>query len=161
PSSWVDGFGCSGRVIPTLSPSGGVFMSWTGAVRAGGPSPLSAEGADSAHTTQIRRSDMPNRLPPATPEGEPLTPEATIDLVELIKRGDEAALQRLFQRCIPTLRRWARGRLPQSVRGMQETSDIVQDVVLAAIRKLEKFEVRHQGALQAYLRQAVINRIRD
>ena len=32
---------------------------------------------------------------------------------------------------------------------------------LAALRRLEVFEARHQGALQAYLRTAVMNRIRD
>ena len=42
-----------------------------------------------------------------------------------------------------------------------ETADLVQDTVLAAMRRLDAFEARHQGALQAYLRQSVMNRIRD
>jgi RNA polymerase sigma-70 factor (ECF subfamily) len=92
---------------------------------------------------------------------EPLSPEATIDLLELVKQGDEAALDRLLRRCIPALRRWAHGRLPRSARGRQETDDLVQDTVFAAMKRLPAFEARHQGALQAYLRQAVINRIRD
>jgi RNA polymerase sigma-70 factor (ECF subfamily) len=29
------------------------------------------------------------------------------------------------------------------------------------VNRIEQFEVRHEGALQAYLRQAVMNRIRD
>ena len=100
----------------------------------------------------------------STPGGahvEPLAPEATIELLELVKHGDNMALERLLERCIPALRRWARGRLPQSARGMLETADLVQDTVLAAMRHLDAFEARHQGALQAYLRQAVMNRIRD
>jgi RNA polymerase sigma factor (sigma-70 family) len=92
---------------------------------------------------------------------EPLTPEATIELLVLVKHGDKAALDRLLERCIPALRRWARGRLPQSARGMMDTVDLVQDTVLSAMRRLDAFEARHQGALQAYLRQAVMNRIRD
>jgi len=92
---------------------------------------------------------------------EPLSPEATIELLVLVRHGDKAALDRLLERCIPALRRWARGRLPQSARGMMDTVDLVQDTVLSAMRRLDAFEARHQGALQAYLRQAVMNRIRD
>ena len=93
--------------------------------------------------------------------GNPLTPEATVELLALAKGGDGAALDRLLQRCLPALRRWARGRMPTSARGMLETADLVQDAVLSAMRHLNAFESRHQGALQAYLRQAVLNRIRD
>jgi RNA polymerase sigma-70 factor, ECF subfamily len=92
---------------------------------------------------------------------EPLSPETTVELLELAKGGDPQALDRLLERCVPALRRWAHGRLPQMVRGMNDTADIVQDTIISAMRRLEAFESRHQGALQAYLRQAVMNRIRD
>src|SRR4051794_4683532 len=103
----------------------------------------------------------PPEPPPDEVNVEPLTSEATIDLLEMVKHGDDEALDKLLRRCIPALRRWAHGRLPSSARGMQETTDLVQDAVFAAMRKLGGFEARHQGALQAYLRQAVMNRIRD
>ena len=98
-----------------------------------------------------------------SPKGDlgPLSAESTVELLQLAKDGNQEALDRLFQRCIPALRRWARGRLPQSARGMLETSDVVQDAVVSAMRHLEAFESRHQGALLAYLREAVMNRIRD
>jgi RNA polymerase sigma-70 factor (ECF subfamily) len=51
--------------------------------------------------------------------------------------------------------------LPQTARGMNDTADLVQDTIISAMRHLKAFESRHQGALQAYLRQAVMNRIRD
>lgn len=51
--------------------------------------------------------------------------------------------------------------MPAAARGMLETADLVQDAVIAAMRRLDAFEARHQGALQAYLRKAVMNRIRD
>jgi RNA polymerase sigma factor (sigma-70 family) len=44
---------------------------------------------------------------------------------------------------------------------MEETADLVQDAVLASLRRLDVFDARHQGALQAYLRLSVMNRIRD
>lgn len=94
-------------------------------------------------------------------QANPLAPDATVELLSRIKGGDDAALERLLERCIPALRRWARGRLPPSARGMLETVDLVQDAVMACMRRLDVFEVRHQGALQAYFRQAVMNRILD
>jgi RNA polymerase sigma factor (sigma-70 family) len=44
---------------------------------------------------------------------------------------------------------------------MLETSDVVQETVMAALRRLDGLQAQRQGALQAYLRQAVLNRIRD
>lgn len=95
------------------------------------------------------------------PRGVPLSAEATLELLDRAKHGDDEALDRLLQRCIPPLLRWAHGRLPASTRGMQDTADIVQETILSAMRRLDAFDARHQGALQAYLRQAVMNRIRD
>jgi RNA polymerase sigma factor (sigma-70 family) len=37
----------------------------------------------------------------------------------------------------------------------------VQEAVLHALQRLDAFEPRHVGAMQAYLRRSVINRIRD
>ena len=91
----------------------------------------------------------------------PLDPETTVELLQLAKAGDGEALDRLLERCLPPLQRWAHGRLPPASRGMNETADIVQDAVISAMRNLGTFEPRHQGALQAYLRRAVMNRIRD
>ena len=91
----------------------------------------------------------------------PLDPETTVELLQLAKAGDGDALERLLERCLPPLQRWAHGRLPPSSRGMLETADIVQDAVISAMRNIGTFVPRHQGALQAYLRRAVVNHIRD
>ncbi len=90
-----------------------------------------------------------------------LDPEATIELLARARSGDEAALNRLLDRCLPPLRRWAHGRLPPFARDLLDTADIVQDTVIAALRRLDGFEARREGALQAYLRQALANRITD
>jgi RNA polymerase sigma-70 factor (ECF subfamily) len=94
-------------------------------------------------------------------EPSPSDLESTVDLVERAKAGDRLALDRLFARCLPALRRWASGRLPRWTRDLMDTDDLVQETVFRAVRRLESFEPRHEGALQAYLRQAVMNRIRD
>ena len=58
--------------------------------------------------------------------------ESTFDLVERAKRGDQAALNRLYARFLPSLRRWASGRLPRWTRDLMDTDDIVQETVLRA-----------------------------
>ena len=87
--------------------------------------------------------------------------DTTFDLVERVKAGDADALNRLFTRFLPPLRRWASGRLPRWTRDLMDTDDLVQETVLRSVKRIEAFESRHEGALQAYLRQAVVNRIRD
>jgi RNA polymerase sigma factor (sigma-70 family) len=42
-----------------------------------------------------------------------------------------------------------------------DTDDLVQETVIRAVKRVDAFVPRHEGALQAYLRQAVMNRIRD
>jgi RNA polymerase sigma factor (sigma-70 family) len=97
--------------------------------------------------------------PPGSPSG--LHDRPTIDLLELARAGNRDALSTLIERCLPALTRWAHGRLPGSTRDAMETTDLVQEVILRSLHHLDRFEARHVGALQAYLRQAVINRIRD
>ena len=62
---------------------------------------------------------------------------------------------------MPWLRRWARGRLPAWARAGADTSDLVQDALLQTFRRIAYFEPKRDGALRAYLRLAVDNRIRD
>ena len=87
--------------------------------------------------------------------------DSTFDLLARAKAGDQDAVERLFARCLPALRRWASGRLPRWTRDVMDTDDLVQETVIRAFKRIDVFESRHQGALQAYLRQAVMNRIRD
>ena len=87
--------------------------------------------------------------------------DATADLLALARAGDEEALGRLFERHIPLLKRWATGRLPRWARQVADTSDRVLETVVATLRNLPSFEARGDGALQAYLRHALINRVRN
>lgn len=87
--------------------------------------------------------------------------DSTQYLVERAKAGDRLALDLLFDRALPALRRWASGRLPRWSRDLMDTDDIVQETAIRAMQRIGGFEPRHAGALQAYLRQAIVNRIRD
>jgi RNA polymerase sigma-70 factor (ECF subfamily) len=101
--------------------------------------------------------------PPRDPRPSPPTTDlaSTIDLLTRFKQGDEEAVNELVERSLPPLRRWARGRLPAWARDLADTHDLVQDAVVRSLPHLKHFEARHPGALQAYLRQAIANRIRD
>ncbi|HEX7020050.1 MAG TPA: sigma-70 family RNA polymerase sigma factor [Gemmatimonadaceae bacterium] len=88
-------------------------------------------------------------------------PETTVQLIDRARAGDQAALDELFTRHLQPLRRWASGRLPRWARDLADTDDLVQDTLLQTFKRIDSFEHRRAGALQAYLRQAVVNRIRD
>jgi RNA polymerase sigma-70 factor (ECF subfamily) len=102
---------------------------------------------------------MPSPTSPGDDREQPV--HTTVELLARVKAGDAGSLDALLERCLPPLRRWARGRLPRFARDLGDTQDLVQDVVANTLSKLAGFDYRHQGGLQAYLRQAVVNRIRD
>ena len=87
--------------------------------------------------------------------------ETTVQLLARARQGDQAALDEVFARSIPLLTQWAHGRLPRWARDVVDTDDLVQDTVINTLKRLDVFEYRVDSALQAYLRQAVMNRIRN
>jgi RNA polymerase sigma factor (sigma-70 family) len=96
---------------------------------------------------------------------EPVAPEpallATTELLRRAKGGDQAALDSLMARYLPRLRNWASGRLPMRARSLLDTGDLVQEALLRTLERLDQIEVRGPGGFQAYVRSAVLNRIRD
>lgn len=107
-------------------------------------------------------TDAPDdNAPHETDLGNDPALDATVEILARAQQGDAEAVNLLFSRYLPPLRRWARGRLPQYARDLLETEDLVQETLVHAFKRLNSFEMRHDGALHAYLRQAVINRIRD
>jgi RNA polymerase sigma-70 factor (ECF subfamily) len=95
------------------------------------------------------------------PKPSPSELASTTDLLRRAREGDAQALDDLLRRHRGPLRRWARGRLPRWTRDLRDTEDLVQETLAQTLRHINDFEPRHDGALQAYLRQALINRVRD
>jgi len=87
--------------------------------------------------------------------------DSTRTLLQRIRAGDGGARDRLIARYLPVLRGWAHGRLPAMGRGLADTDDVVQITLVRALNHLEGFEYRHDGAFLAYLRQGVLNAIRQ
>jgi RNA polymerase sigma-70 factor, ECF subfamily len=96
---------------------------------------------------------------PSAPAGS--MGDTTFRLLARSRTGDRGAIGALFARYEPRLRRWASGRLPRWARDISDTHDIVQESLLQTFRKLGTFVPEHPGAFQAYLRETVLNRIRD
>jgi RNA polymerase sigma factor (sigma-70 family) len=94
-------------------------------------------------------------------ESPPSDLTSTTDLLRRAREGDALALDDLYRRHLMPLRRWARGRLPRWTRDLRDTEDLVQETLAQTLRHINDFEPRHDGALQAYMRQALINRVRD
>jgi RNA polymerase sigma factor (sigma-70 family) len=85
----------------------------------------------------------------------------SFELVLRANAGNQGARDLLFTRYQARLQRWAHGRLPQAVRGGHETHDLVQDTLLQVLGNLHKFNPRHEGAFQGFVRTILANRIRD
>ena len=105
---------------------------------------------------------MPDGDPPESGSPGAAAPFlATNELLRRAKDGDTGARDQLLARYLPRLRRWAAGRLPRHARSLLDTTDLVQEILTKVIQGLDRIEVRGPGGFQAYVRQAVLNRIRD
>jgi RNA polymerase sigma-70 factor (ECF subfamily) len=82
-------------------------------------------------------------------------------LLRRLRDGDDAALDQLGERYLGPLRVWAAGRLPRGARDIMDTEDIVQETFYRAIPHLQKLEEEGEGAVLAYMRQAVLNQVRN
>jgi RNA polymerase sigma factor (sigma-70 family) len=89
------------------------------------------------------------------------TREASMTLLMRAQAGDQEALESLVDRYRPRLQRWARGRLPPRARDLADTHDLVQETLIQAFKKVDGFEIRGDGAFQAWLRTILLNRIRQ
>jgi RNA polymerase sigma-70 factor (ECF subfamily) len=83
------------------------------------------------------------------------------ELVRRFQAGDEEALHRLWQRYVPRLKRWARGRLPAGSRRTVGTDDLIQDAFVKSLARLRSFEPRGPDSVFAYFRTIVLNLVRD
>ena len=104
------------------------------------------------------------RRPPAPDESADQTDrlaESTRSLLDRAQDGDDAALDEICARYLPRLSRWAEGRLPLRARGLVDTGDLVQESLIGAIHRLGGLRTSRAGSFPAYLRTAILNRIRN
>lgn len=87
--------------------------------------------------------------------------ESTLHVLTRAQTGDRSALGILIERVAPQLRRWARNRIPAAARGSEDTEDLVHNAVVRTLKRSDEFDVRSVGSLHAYMRQTIVNSLRD
>ncbi len=87
--------------------------------------------------------------------------ESTAFLLSRVRHGDDAARERLIARYLPVLRSWATGRLPAGARGLADTDDLVQVTLIRSLKHLDTFNPEGEGAFLRYLRQILLNTMRN
>ena len=85
----------------------------------------------------------------------------TQHLVALAKEGDEAAANQLFSVYGERVRRIIRLRLDQKLRPKLDSVDVVQDVLILALGRLNDFRYKDEGDFLRWLSRIAENRIRD
>lgn len=81
-------------------------------------------------------------------------------LVARAQAGDEGATDQLVAHVRAPLQRFLHARLPAAARGLQETDDLVQEVLARAVAGLARFEDRGIGSFWAFLRTIGLNQVR-
>jgi RNA polymerase sigma-70 factor (ECF subfamily) len=87
--------------------------------------------------------------------------EPTEVLIRRVRAGEANARDALVRRFLPLLRQWAHGRLPRAARDLHETDDLVQLALMRALKQIGHFECEGPGSFLAYLRQILLNQVRD
>src|SRR5262245_3736589 len=86
---------------------------------------------------------------------------STRELLDRARRGEASAMDALVTRYLSPLRRFAHGRVPPRARNLLDTDDLVQSTILRALGHVHSFEPQRPGSFLAYLRQILINHVRD
>jgi len=86
--------------------------------------------------------------------------QPSMELLEQARGGSAEALNPLLGRYVQPLRRWAHNRLPYWARNLGDTEDLVQEAVAQTLKQLPRLRIERQGGLHAYLKAAILNRMR-
>src|SRR6478752_7962806 len=87
--------------------------------------------------------------------------DKTVELLAGARQGDDDAVNRLMDRHRDSLHRMVQCRLNQGVARRVDASDIVQDALLTASRRLAEYLQNPSMPFHAWLRQLTRDRIAD
>jgi RNA polymerase sigma-70 factor (ECF subfamily) len=88
-------------------------------------------------------------------------PDKTAELLAGVKAGDASAINQLMERHRDALRRIVQLRLDQKIQRRIDVSDVVQDVLVEANRRLADYVANPQMPFHLWLRQIAQDRIID
>ncbi|MFQ5599305.1 MAG: protein kinase [Candidatus Krumholzibacteriia bacterium] len=110
----------------------------------------------------LQREHGPEATTAASRSGAAAIPhfdgQSSLELLRRAQGGDREALLCLCSRYQSAFRRWADGRVPHSMRERLDTDDLLQQVLFGAFSQIEP---QREGELWEYLRQELLNRIRQ
>jgi RNA polymerase sigma-70 factor, ECF subfamily len=86
---------------------------------------------------------------------------ASRELISRFQAGDEQALERLWARYLPRLKKWAHGRLPRHSQNAADTDDLIQDSFVRSLAHLRTLKPRGPQSLLSYFKVIILNQIRD
>ena len=84
-----------------------------------------------------------------------------MQLVERAQDGDTDSLNRLLERYFHRVRTIVRARMGPRLRRWSDSGDVIQQTFIAAVHRLESFEMRNDAALINWLAKIAENRLRD
>ena len=87
--------------------------------------------------------------------------DETCNLLNGAKQGDKQAVERLMDRHRDSLHRMIRGRLNRGVAARVDASDVVQEALLTASRRLSDYLANPRLPFHAWLRQLASDRLND
>ncbi|MFT7462311.1 MAG: RNA polymerase sigma-70 factor (ECF subfamily) [Pseudohongiellaceae bacterium] len=120
---------------------------------------MTSGSADVVGVTAHRCRDREAQTLPPTVESHDLT--RTAELIRSAQSGNVDALNRLIARYYERVRRIVTLRLGPKLRKRIETSDILQETFIAAMRTFDQFEMRDEGAFIHWLSRIAEHQIRD
>ncbi|OGQ71237.1 MAG: hypothetical protein A3F82_06505 [Deltaproteobacteria bacterium RIFCSPLOWO2_12_FULL_44_12] len=87
--------------------------------------------------------------------------KTTLNLVMRAKAGEDQALNLLLERYLNRILRIVRMKLGPKLRTKMESMDVVQEVMVRAVRGFENFEPKNEAAFLHWISKLVQNEIRD
>jgi RNA polymerase sigma factor (sigma-70 family) len=91
----------------------------------------------------------------------PPDPISSETLLRQYQAGDELALEKIWERYLPRLKRWASARLSHGSRADASTDDLIQDAFVRSLAPLRRLEPRGPHSLFAYIKRLVRSSVID
>ena len=87
--------------------------------------------------------------------------EDSLELVQRLVNGDQAAVGPLLERHLPGLRAWVRVQSGGTLNALESNSDLCQSVCREVLEKVDRFQYEGEGAFRHWLYTTATRKIRN
>jgi RNA polymerase sigma-70 factor, ECF subfamily len=102
---------------------------------------------------------MSPSIPESLPEG--FDPTQSMELVWQGQKGDANAVNELFVRYLPRMRRYLNVRIPVAQRPYIDPEDVLQETLIVATRRLPELELRSSASIKQWLSKIAEHKISE